>query len=223
MHKLFAVAVPVAITACATTHVQLPEPPGKSGPFEDRAAYYDEHKPIAADRVTTVSMYGKAPIVQSGIPFLQLANGTRVVWVEDLRPAVDAASPTARALDESVEARASADAWMVGGAAGIAAGILVVLAAIPLASATRGPEDNGMNVSVLLGGVVAGAGLSLVGSVPLLVSFIDANRAAQARETAFTTFDASLKKKLGLKERAKEHEFVDDREEARPRSLSSRR
>lgn len=192
---------------CATAprpHVSLPEAPTRDAPFEQRSAYYKAH---SADTLERDHVF--------------LHDGTRVYWPEDLGPAVDDGSPTAKAIADHVEAREVVEgfaplgtvftaAYAVGGL-GLMGGLVVMLAA-PVALLVlnqqhlAGVSSNDLTFgSLAAGGVMMGAGSVILLGAMLgqwgFSSFVvgeDVERAAESAERAARTYNQSLTDRLGV-------------------------
>ncbi len=184
----------VVVTGCAPAHVLLATPPAPEAPLEQRRDYYDEHRPMAVRS-------GRAGHLQGPGSFLLLEDGTRVEWPLDLLPVVYDNSPTARAALRAEEEEGAALAWWLA-AGGLYGGGLVVmsssLALLPLMS----PDPDGLlpaeAVATVVGVMLAGGALSFAGTVPMLMAFGAGSRAALERDTAFLTYERSLRERLAL-------------------------
>lgn len=194
---VFLLAFSSLVTACATTqpHTTLPEAPTKEAPFEERAKYF---KAYSADSLEHDHLF--------------LHDGTRVYWPEDLRPAIDADSPTARAIDEHMEARESVETWtpvrwglhgvtLVGGL--LALGGLVGFGA-PVALLVVGQAQY---TTPLLIGASAVVGIGSLGLVAGLLGFLvldtlllgaDFQKLGETGNRASRTYNQSLSDRLGV-------------------------
>ncbi|HEY4219942.1 MAG TPA: hypothetical protein VGO62_01340 [Myxococcota bacterium] len=195
-----AVAAVLAVSGCAA-HVQIDPPPPASAPHDFRAAYYDQHAPLPASRgelkARTRSGEQHATFERTAV---DLNNGAHVVWVEDLRPLVDAKSETGKAIDDAVDARGRADLVTGIGVGVVAAGLVVagaVLAPYVVAHKVTPDGEKSIDPSTIGAGVALGAGVLIGAPVIVWGSFMRDDE-QDARAIAFKTLDASLKQKLGL-------------------------
>ncbi len=178
-------------SGCATPnpHVELPRAPAPDEPFEERAKYYKAHA------LQTVEY-----------DHLFLHGGTRVYWPEDLLPAVDAESATAKAIQDHVVARERVEAWrwlestssgLVGlGLIGMGASLGFVL--VPIAA----PQLDDLSYTLAIGSLVGGGAVTLLGFSVLLGYGIivdeDAKAAGEASDRTTKTYPQSLSDRLGV-------------------------
>ncbi len=161
LNRLFALTLAATLgfaSACASLpHKTLTTAPTAEDSYEERARYYREHTPALVNFSST--------------GYLLLHGGTQLYYPEDLRPAVDPDSPTARAIDAHVPARESAQAfsdWVSMPSMVVAlVGGLAASAAFPLALNSTNGDFGGTFTDPLLlgstgvfvlglGGIVAG-------------------------------------------------------------------
>lgn len=187
----------LCLSACATPpRVSLDPPPAKDAPSSTRAAWYRAHRPVhVVPASVAVGTYARART------FAILEDGTRVDVPADLLPTVEPSSPTARAAARAADERAAADMWNVVGWSTYGVGIAVmfgslvpVAVAAPVADGGDLPPEAGVALAILTtGALVAGVGI-----VPIWLA-MDANaRALREEETAFLTYDRSLRERLDL-------------------------
>lgn len=189
-------ALVVSVTlGCATVapspHVELPRAPAADEPFDARASYLKDHA-LQSRESDHVFLHG----------------GTRVYWPEDLLPAVDASSPTAKAIQEHVEARERVEAfdWINYGTNGLGfvggAAMLGGLGAmfIPIASDDPSVEDLGWGLTLtgLVGGGALMGGALVVAMVHGFIVGEDAQAANEAADRAVRTYPQSLSDRLGV-------------------------
>ncbi len=171
-------------SACAPLHVRLAPAPKPDAPLEERRAFYDEHRPVLLETADDLGAF--TPTAS-----LQLHNGVRVHHPADLLPHVDEASPTAEATRRLEAAEESLLLWRtvsigvsVAALGGLLTSMLFFEEALPL---------------VALGG--SGA-LALIALPLALLPTHFAATAALERETAFLTYDRSLREQLALTPRS---------------------
>jgi hypothetical protein len=171
------------VVGCAP-HVQFAKRPALSASLEEREAFAATHAP------TSLRPAGQGPLWAEGSPSLRLQNGTQIAHPEDLLPLVDNDSPTAAAIHEANTADTIAD---VASAAGLAVmtGSLVVMAVD--FTGRFGASD--VNIPRLLLPAYLTATVAFFGN---MFSFSQRNTAIRARETAFLTFETSMRDALGL-------------------------
>jgi len=162
-----------ATTACAS-HVELRAPPA-SAPLQTRAEAYDQLKGLSYHE-TTITTFGTVGSGTShSTDYLQLANGTRVYYPEDLLPIVADDSPTAKAAHASESKRETAHLLTWGSVASVAAG--VVLMVLPFTQASGG-HINGTPI-------LFGLGIALIGGLGFgIASHVVAESAEDEAATA---------------------------------------
>lgn len=131
--------------------------------------------------------------------YLILGDGTRVYHPEDLIPAVDAASPTARAAARSAAAAEAARrrqskvdvAWYVA-TAGMLIGTSLLIAGVA--------SDDGTTLATTGTGLIIGSGLGGVTAGWLLAGDLRERHveAKEERVSAFATYNSDLVKRLEL-------------------------
>jgi hypothetical protein len=189
--SIAALALVVMTSACATAlpHVALDAAPDASAPYDQRADYY---KRVALDG------YDGARVT--------LHDGSFVYWPEDLKPAVDPTSNTAKAIADVEAARPAVDrANQIAGVGGlIAAGGLVamtgsLLLPVGTAGATNGAND-GISATLpwLVGGAVATGVGSVVSLVPSILFSGDYQRLSDAAQKVLTTYPQSLSDRVAI-------------------------
>jgi hypothetical protein len=184
IHLSLVVVVTLAsgVVGCAP-HVQFAKRPALSASLDEREAFAAKHAPA---RLRTA---GQGPLWAEGSPSLQLANGTQVAHPEDLLPLVDDDSPTATAIHEASTANAIATTTYAATLA-VMTGSLVVM--------SLGVLENWSN-DELVPRIFLPLSLSgAAGVVGSLVSVSQWRTAIRARETAFLTFETSMRDALGL-------------------------
>ena len=188
-----------ALAGCASTRVQVEPAPTASAPLTDRQTYYQKHRPVGAERKTTsmgfASQLGtpitEEKVMETGV--LELNDGTRVLEDEDVLPAVDANSPTAQAIRESVTARAAYYGWSYG-----ACGIM--LGTCPVSLATGGGTlVVARSLPVALGATMVTTLVGFAASAFAMWTSVRFNEEeTQARERAYQSYDADLRRRLDL-------------------------
>lgn len=189
--SLLALVTVTLSAACVTPlpHVELERAPSLDAPFDDRARYYKEHA-LGSREHNHVFLHG----------------GTRVYWPEDLLPAVDPGSPTAKAIQDHVEARERVEEWnwLSYGISGVGyvGGALLLggLGAMAIPLFADQYEDVGWTLvagGLIGGGVIMLGGLGLV-FVHEAITGEDAAEAAEASDRAVKTYPQSLSDRLGV-------------------------
>ncbi|HZU83302.1 MAG TPA: hypothetical protein VE987_10315, partial [Polyangiaceae bacterium] len=175
-----------ALTGCAS-HADLIAPP-PSAPLRSRLAAYDELKSLSYHS-TTVTTYGSfGSSTTRSTDYMQLANGTRVYYPEDILPVVPEGSAPANAAEASKSKRDLASVLALTSALSIAGGL-----ALTVLSFTSGSSDSrGTPIAIGLG-VALGGGLGF----GLAARFVGASAQDEAA-TAYETYDHGLLERLHL-------------------------
>lgn len=185
----------LAVQGCAA-HVQLPSPPPREAPPSQRLAFYQQHRPVALNTMTSVfvNRYGYAGATTS-VHGVLLADGTTVQMPEDLHPLVDPDSVTAQSAERSQRARGVTAGVLAGGIAATGLGIALLIPAFTSGSDRSSSGSSGVDSGLLWTSV----GLSLAGAVlALIAGYGPGATAAQERVNAFAALDASLRRRLDL-------------------------
>jgi hypothetical protein len=185
----------LALQGCAA-HVQLPSPPPREAPPTQRLAFYQQHRPVALNTMTSVfvNRYGYAGATTS-VHGVLLADGTTVQMPEDLHPLVDPDSVTAQSAERSQRARGVTAGVLAGGIAATGLGIALLIPALTSRSDRSSSGSSGVDSGLLWTSV----GLSLAGAVlALIAGYGPGATAAQERVNAFAALDASLRRRLDL-------------------------
>lgn len=142
----------------------------------------------------TTYLRGGAPVGASReVDYLQLADGRRVYYPEDLLPVVDENSASAQAATRSRSARSTSYTLKGVGYGGIVLGAGIML--VPLLQ-EREPGEQMSTTPILLGGAVM-----ILGGVISLVSGVYSRQASDEASTAFETYDGALRARLDLRDR----------------------
>lgn len=184
------------LAGCATSsphpHLEVPTAPTAADSFEARATYY---KRYALQSRETGHLF--------------LHGGDRVYWPEDLRPAIDDESPTAKAIADHIEARVRVEQWdwlSQSSSYAAAGGLLVGLGALGVGLTTTIVSDDkqieDLGTTAMLGGLAVGGGLLGAGLVGVFTYvFIvdeDERRAGEAADRAARTYPQALTDRLGV-------------------------
>lgn len=168
-------------SACVPAHVQLADAPGPDAPLEERRAFYEEHRPVLVQV--------RPPVLDNSIPpaSIELSNGARIHHPEDLLLHVDDTSPTA----EAVRRLETAEQWLL---LWRTAGITVALAGLggALASWLAFPETPWLPM------VLSSSASAVIAAPMIILSRHYWAHAGMERETAFLTYDRSLRERLAL-------------------------
>ena len=172
------------------SHVQLPTL-RSDGPYAVRANAYNQLRPVHLQYTTTVqyTRYGSVQSTSTTATRLLLANGTSVYFPEDLLPAVGPNSVTALEAREADRAGTIGNTLLWSGVLGSLVGAGVATAAF-LSNGGPGP------VNWPMFGV--GSALLLAGPITVTIGAVYRGNSAIHRETAFQTYDQSLRLNLGL-------------------------
>lgn len=133
--------------------------------------------------------------------FLILEDGTRVETPEDLLPIVEEASPTARATERAEEEERRTLSWSFAAGGLYGAGLAVMLsslATLPFAAPQPDGSVSGDALTAAIGLVLAGGAISLAALVPMGLAMQSSARGSLERDTAFLTYDRSLRERLQL-------------------------
>jgi hypothetical protein len=173
--------------ACAS-HVDL-RAPAASAPLDTRLAAYDELKGLSYHE-TTVTTYGTIGSSTShSTDYMQLANGTRVYYPEDLLPVVPDDSPSAKAATASESKRETAHMLTWGTVASAVAGAALIV--LPFTTASEGHVDGTP--------ILIGLGIAVFGGIGFgIASHFVAESAQDEAATAYETYDRGLQQKLNL-------------------------
>lgn len=172
------------------SHVQLPTLQANA-PYAARANAYNQLRPVHLQYTTTVqySRYGAVQSTSTTATRLLLANGTSVYFPEDLLPAVGPNTVTAVEAREAERSGTIGNTLLWSGVLGSLVGAGVATASF-LANGGPGP------VNWPLFGV--GSTLLLAGPITVTIGAVYRGNSALHRETAFQTYDQSLRINLGL-------------------------
>ncbi len=176
---------------CGSTRVRLRAPSSSSPPAERQEAYQQLRPLGTAGAPDPTNQLGLAN--EPRFPFLQLANGQRVVEPLDLLPVVDDDSLTAAAVKRAGEARDIASLAWTGGLLALTGGLVAVTLAPVL---TTGGDLNSAFAAVGL--VVIGGGVALGGTVGISVATWFAGDAEAEKMSAFLLYDGDLRRHLAL-------------------------
>lgn len=188
-------------------HVAL-NAPSSSAPIEERASAYNRLHPLSMHETHITYLHGGVPVgAARQVDYLQLADGKRVYYPEDLIPVVEPNGPTAQAAERSESARKTSYTLK-----GIGAGT-IVLGGVIMISPLLQSRDPGESMSMTP--IWTGAAVMLAGGLLSLIGGVYSGKAHDEASTAFETYDSSLKANLGLYETAPSVE-------ARPRRPAGR-
>jgi hypothetical protein len=187
--------VVLVASGCAMSRVSLRPVPEATAPLKERQRAWEDLAPSSALQTTYLQ---RGAVVGQSLDYLILGDGTRVADPRDLLPAVDADSPTARAVARFEEkydaARTQATAgWVIFGVGGVA------LSASPLLLGGLGGSRDMSPAFVAIG---ASAAVMLVGTIVALVASGRLTDAGHERLSAFSTYPLSLRRRLALDEPA---------------------
>lgn len=196
--------VAIALSGACAHHVVLDRPPSPGAPVEQRRSWFEEHRLEKAHRgelVVRPRLFGEHPVVARKRATLK--NGLAIERVEDLRPLVPDASPTAAAMDVAVEARGRADGFTAAGIAVAAAGVLgggalvaVDLGVFPGTAVV--PTQEAVAPPLIIGGIVTAAVGATVGGVLVAFGTMARDEEDDATTAAFNAYDADLQRALAL-------------------------
>jgi hypothetical protein len=187
---------------CPAAHVTLAPPPDASAPQEARAHFYAQHAPAPPareDLQVRTRLFEERPSVTRRAA--TLGSGVRIHHVQDLRPLVNAESPTARAIDETVALDSRAQLLLGAGIGVGAAGLLgaATLLAIDLGVTPETSARPSIELSPLFFGAAASFLVGMAGGGALATWGVAVrDDADQARTRAFVGYDADLKAALAL-------------------------
>lgn len=188
------VAVAGAVSGCAAvnSHVAL-QAPAATAPRAEREAAYEALRPLGVAGVPDATAQ-LGFIATSPFPFLQLANGERVVVASDLNAVVDEGSHTALAARKAEDLRLVTNVLWTGGVLGIGAGAVAAATAPVVVSAAGDLNDaaGGLLLSVV------GLGLVTGGTIAVVVATDFANGAEAEKMSAFLLYDGDLRRRLRL-------------------------
>jgi hypothetical protein len=175
---------------CSCYDRALLKAPNAAAPIEQREAAYERLRPISYHQTHLIYVQGSVPVAtEKSTDYLQLADGTRVQYPEDILPVVPKGSPSALAAERSQTKRTTAGTIQGIGFVSAIAGMALVVA--PIVSRDTGEDFNTTPLYAGLGMVLAGGILFMVGR-----SF--RSDAADEAATAYETYDAGLREHLGI-------------------------
>jgi len=181
----------MATSACHE-HVQL-RAPDQVASLEARVESYGQLRPLSMHQTHTTYLQGGVAVGSaSRTDYLQLANGKRVYHAEDLLPLVPETSPTAVAAREAASKQATANTLI-----GVGITANVVGAGVMVGGIFSGMGE-GNSLGSAMPYIITGGVIVIAGSVMNLVSGSYRRSANDESTTAFTTYDASLRQRLGI-------------------------
>jgi hypothetical protein len=211
-------ALVITCLGCAHEHVKLDPTPGLEASRADRLAAFTALRPIGSgdappsadstgvrlpegpgrfsfSRSTNVPSRGWRPAPgDQHSPFLDLANGTRIRYAEDLLPVVPDTSLTANhAYEEMADERVVRAAEYLG----VGSGVVAISGFVIAFTVNRGnpKEPDAVMVPAISAAVV---GLA-VGAVSAVLAAWYGRDSVEARLSAFQSYSESLRTGLGLK------------------------
>ncbi len=188
---VLAVALLATLGACEP-HQQLSAPPATAAEAE-RVAAYEKLQPLSMHRTDITYLQGGVAVGhEREVDYLQVADGRRVYYAEDILPVVPEGSPAAIAAKRSSSKRQLADGLYWGGIAALTAGAALFLTPLFLEEDEQTGEPAFDPPLALSGGLMlAGGGLIIASKLPSRSSHDEA-------QTAFETYEPALRKKLDL-------------------------
>jgi hypothetical protein len=178
------VPLSLILAACIPPSRALTAPP-RDASWDARSAAYQRLRPTSTHQNDILD--GDTGVaIDARDHGLRLADGTHITQGAELIPLVDAGSPTATAVRRERRHETWRQRLLVAGVASLATGAAVTLASLFGAEDEPGPI------------FYSGAGLAAAGGVAAIVSLQFRRRAVDARLTAYRTFDASLRARLGI-------------------------
>lgn len=179
MARVFVLVLLVLGGACAPARVQLADPPKPDAPLEERRAFYEEHRPVVVRTDAGLGAF-------RATAFVQLRNGARIYHPADLLLHVDEGSPTAEAVRRLETAEQQHVLWHTASLT-----VLLVGLAGALTSLVAFPEAPML--------VMLSSNASALIALPMiLLAMHFQSRTAMERETAFLTYDRSLRERIAL-------------------------
>ncbi|MBI1947327.1 MAG: hypothetical protein HYS27_16655 [Deltaproteobacteria bacterium] len=183
MRTVALAAAVLLAAACATPlpHLEIPRAPTDKDAYELRAAYFKTYAPDSRE-----------------YSHIFLHGGDRVYWPEDLAPAVDDESPTAKAIRDYLEARDKAaplQAVSGGSMAVFGVGMLGFLASPFLLFIDPLPSEVAFGSMAVTGTV---SGVALVVGLGAAMMNGDEQRMADAADRASRTYPQSLSDRVGI-------------------------
>lgn len=173
----------VTAAGCAASpHVHLVAP-AANAPAAERVAAYERLRGLAASEIEVTGARGDAD--GPSADFLALGSGEVVTHAEDLVPVVAPESDTAHAARRAARLEGAAWPWQV-------AGLVVGVAGLALGSYALVTDDGAALPLLGLGLAFTGTGLAAIPTIH------DEQRAEAERISAFTHYDADLRRRLDL-------------------------
>jgi hypothetical protein len=176
-----------ALIGCAA-HVDLQAPPA-SAPVQTRLDAYEKLESLSYHQstITTIGRFGSS--TTHSTDYMQLANGTRVYYPEDVLPVVPEDSPTAVAAQASQSKRDTARILTLASIVSAVAGVALIV--LPFTQSSAG-HVSATPIFIGLGvGILGGSGFGFAAHA---VGESSQDEAA----TAYETYDSSLLQRLGL-------------------------
>lgn len=187
MIRALSLALVASSLGCATSypHVQLARAPTEDASYEERAAYYKAHAASAYDGQRLV-----------------LHDGTAIYWPEDLAPAVDDGSPTAKAIREAQKARedlAPLGAVQLASAGALALGTVGMTASlVPLVAMRDSELGTPLGMGLLVGGGAVMVGGAMSATLAPMFFVEPQRRFDDAIRAVVTTYPQSLSDRVGI-------------------------
>lgn len=185
-----AVAIATVLNGCHS-HVTLAVPP-PTAPQSVRLASYQKLRSLSYHTTeTTIYQSGVIPISDTKTTdYMQLANGMRVYYPEDIKPVVDAESPSARAADASVSKRSVAGYLGIAALASLVGGMALALSSAGSTNDVGEPNRTPMFI---------GIGIAAVGTLGFgFAAQAVATSSQEEAATSFETYNADLSQHLRL-------------------------
>jgi hypothetical protein len=174
----------LVLAGCFPAARALTAPP-RDASWDERSSAYQRLRPTSVHQ-NDILDGDTCVAIDARDHSLRLADGTPVHQGAELAPLVDDDSPTATAVRRERHHETWRQRLLVAGVASLATGAAVTLASLFGAEDEPGPV------------FYSGAGLAAAGGVAAIVSLQFRRRAVDARLTAYRTFDASLRSRLGV-------------------------
>ena len=182
-------SIVAAYWLCACHAHQELVAPDSAASVAEREAAYGDLRPLSYHETHITYTRGFVPVgTEKQVDYLQLADGRRVYYPEDILPVVPEGSPAAEAADSSHSSRTTGVTLQALGFTGMFAGLAI--STVPLL--LRDPEED-LNLTPVYGGLAV-VGL---GTILYFVGRSIYGTSHDEAATAFETYDSGLRQRLG--------------------------
>ncbi len=185
---------------CASPrHVKL-EAPSDSASDQERVKAFDKMRAVSQreTHITYTNQYGGVVGASRSVDYLQLNNGERVYYAEDLVPVLHEESAARKAAQRSKDEYDAGKPYSTTGAVMMYTGLGVLAVSPLLILGATDSETGDLDLTPMWIGLGVGTVLSLAGLGVGLVGSSHMAEAARERETAFELYNEGLAQRLDV-------------------------